>query len=252
MRRETPIKQHWIVKHSTGICGVNEKLVQWKEKDSAVCVRCGMIENAGHVWQCQHNSSLLLWNQSLLELQEWMVNNSASPMITQALIQGLRNWYNGNPGPRWCPITTAQQSIGWQHVITGKLHVIWIEVQQQHFIQTGRGKKSSLRWLSQLISGIWKIAWNLWDKRNEYEHNDDQQNRNIAYSTQIEQELAYGFADLHTSCHYVFSDREITHLRSTATVEYKRNWLELVGAARFAITSASLPTSIIPIAPLPI
>ena len=148
--------------------------------------------------------------------------------------------------------TIAQHTIGWQHVITGKLHVIWMEVQQQHFIQTGRSKKSSLRWLSQLISRIWKIAWDLWDKRNEYEHEDGQQNRNRAYSIRIEQELAYGFSDLHQSCHYVFSEREITHLRTIASVEYKRNWLELVGAARFVITSASIPNSIIPIAPFPV
>ena len=27
MKKETAHRQHWIVKHSTGICGVNEKLV---------------------------------------------------------------------------------------------------------------------------------------------------------------------------------------------------------------------------------
>lgn len=43
MKKETPLKQHWIVKHSTGICGVNEKLLEWNEKESALCVRCKMI-----------------------------------------------------------------------------------------------------------------------------------------------------------------------------------------------------------------
>ena len=143
-------------------------------------------------------------------------------------------------------------AIGWQHVITGKFHVAWQEVQQHHYIKIGRGKKSSLRWLSKLISRIWKIAWDLWDKRNELEHADDQLNRNIEYTRIIEQELAYGFEDLHASCYYFFSEREVAHLRTTANVEYKRNWIALVRAARFVITSASLPIPTIPIAPLPI
>ena len=152
------MKQHWIVKHSTGTCGVNEKLVEWKEKESALCVRCKLIENAAHVWKCQHNSSREVWDNALIELKEWMVQNLAAPAITQALIQGLKNWYNDEPATRRCPLTTAQQTIGWQHVITGKFHVMWIDEQKHYFIKIGRGKKSSLRWLSKLISRIWKIA----------------------------------------------------------------------------------------------
>jgi hypothetical protein len=252
MRKETALKQHWLVKHSTGVCGVNAVLVSWKEKESAICVRCGKIENARHVWECQHTSSQVIWHKALLELHEWMINHSAAPAITLALIEGLHNWYNGIPGPQWCPLTTAQHSIGWQHIITGKFHVMWIDVQQHHFIKIGRGKKSSLRWLSQLISRIWKIAWELWDKRNEYEHEDDQENKNRDYTSRIELEVAVGFANLHDSCYYLFFEREITHLRTTASVEYKRNWLELVYAARFVVTSASLPIPIITIAPLPV
>ena len=107
-------------------------------------------------------------------------------------------------------------------------------------------------WLSKLISRIWKFDWDLWDKRNEFEHADDQLNRNREYTRIIEQELAYGFDDLHESCYYFFSDQEIAHLRSTANVEYKRNWIALVRAARFVITSASLPIQDITIAPVPI
>jgi hypothetical protein len=252
MKNETALKQHWVVKHSTGICGVNEKLVQWKEKTSAFCVRCGKIENAAHVWKCKHHSSQVIWDKSLLELKDWMIDQSAAPSIINALIQGLKNWYDDMPSAPGCPLSMAQQSIGWQHIITGKFHVIWIDEQQHHFFKIGRGKKSSLRWLSKLISRIWKIAWALWEVRNEYEHEDDIQKRNLIYTSRIEQELAEGFMNLHESCQYFFSEREVTHLRTTATVEYKRHWLDLVSAARFVITSASLPIPILPLAPLPI
>ena len=211
-----------------------------------------MIENAAHVWSCRHPSSRSVWDQALLDLKEWMILNSTAPEITQALIQGLSNWYKNDPATQGCMLTDAQMDIGWQYVIIGRLHIDWIEVQQRHFIKIGRGKKSSLRWLSKLISRIWKIAWDLWDKRNEFEHADDQLNRNREYTIIIEQEVAYGYADLHESCYYFFSEREITHLRTNATVEYKRNWIALVNAARFVVTSASLPLPIIPIAPLPV
>jgi hypothetical protein len=227
-------------------------MVHRNEKLSAVCVRCGQIETAAHVWCCQHTSSSIIWDQALVDLKEWLIDHSTAPAITEALINGLTNWYKGTPNTQRCPLTTAQQAIGWQHIITGKFHLIWIEVQQHHFTKIGRGKKSSRRWLSQLISRIWKIAWDLWEKRNEYEHEDDQQNKNLEYTIRIEQELAYGIVDLHHSCHYLFSEREVTHLRSTARVEYKRNWIELVLAARFVLTSASIPIPVLPIAPLPV
>jgi hypothetical protein len=252
MRKETPLKRQWIVKHSTGNCGVNKKLVEWKEKDSAACVRCGEIETAGHVWTCQHNSTRIIWDQSLIELKEWMINHAAAPDLTVALIQGLTNWYNGNTTTNGCHITKAQHTVGWQHIITGKFHILWIEVQQHHFLKIGCGKKSALGWLSKLISRIWKIAWTLWDKRNEYEHEDDQENKNRDYTLRIEHELAIGFDNIHDSCHYLFSEREITHLRTVARVEYKRNWLELVIASRFVLTSASIPIPALPIAPLPV
>ena len=252
MKRETPLKQHWIVKHATGTCGVNATLVDWKEKTSVECVRCRARENAGHVWKCQHHSSSTIWDNALIELEIWMENHFTSPHIIQALILGLHNWYKGKPGTRGCLLTSAQQSIGWQHVITGKFHIHWLEVQQQHFLQTGRGKKSSIRWLAQLISRIWKIAWDLWEKRNEYEHENDQLHKHQEYSMRIAQEIAYGYEDLHESCHYCFADREITHLRTIATVEYKRQWIALVASARIAETSAILPSNMLPIAPLPI
>ena len=68
----------------------------------------------------------------------------------------------------------------------------------------------------------------------------------------IAQEIAYGYEDLHESCHYCFADREITHLRTIATVEYKRQWIALVASARIAETSAVLPSNMLPIAPVPI
>ena len=109
MKKETHLKQHWMVKHSTGTCGVNETLVSWNEKESTECVRCRAVENAGHVWKCQHHSSSLIWDRSLVELELWMEAHFTSPIIIQALIKGLSNWYKGNPSTRGCFLTTAQR-----------------------------------------------------------------------------------------------------------------------------------------------
>jgi hypothetical protein len=52
--RSLPLaRRHWVVKHTVGHCGVNEKLVEWKMRDSPLCPMCEEVEDARHVWECQ-------------------------------------------------------------------------------------------------------------------------------------------------------------------------------------------------------
>ena len=42
--------------------------------------------------------------------------------------------------------------------------------------------------------------WELWEKQNEYEHENDQVQRHQEYSARIEQEAVNVHEDLHDSC----------------------------------------------------
>ena len=251
MKQNKIEKRHWIVKHSTGNCGVNAILVHRKKKLIPNCLRCGKYEDSVHVWKCQHSTTSELWDRELDELKLWMISISTAPYIVESLIEGLRNWYSGSNLRTWCPLNQAQHVVGWNNLILGRFHQSWMETQHDHF-RANFSKKSASAWLTKLILQIWKIAWKLWLVRNEYEHENDAERKNIEFSHSIEVEIAIGFDNLPHSHRHMFNENEITYLRTTARIDYKRQWLENLQACRFAQTSASIPTSIMNIAPTPI
>jgi hypothetical protein len=251
MKKSQPTTRHWITKHATGLCGVNATLVNWKMKTCPNCKRCGGHEDAQHVWQCKHPSSATIWEQSLTELSLWMISENSSPYLTEALISGLRCWYYGLPLQSWCPLHQAQQQIGWQNIMFGRFHTIWTTTQADYFVLI-RKKTSVSNWLARLIIRIWKIAWQLWLARDEWEHLNDEERMNREYSLQIEKEIAYGFESLPRKYWYMFTDREIVFLRTSARKDYKRQWLDNLEAVRFSQTSASINVRISSAAPMPI
>jgi hypothetical protein len=213
MKKSQPTTRQWITKHATGLCGVNDTLVKWKEKTCSDCRRCGDHETAQHVWQCQHPSSATIWEHSLTELSLWMLSVDSSPYLTEALISGLRCWYSSLPLHSWCPLHQAQQQIGWHNIIYGQFHTIWIATQTNYFALI-KTKKSVANWLALVIIRIWKIAWQLWLVRDEWEHLKDDERLNREYSFQIEHEIAYGFESLPRKYWYMFSEQEIVFLRT--------------------------------------
>ena len=251
MKQNKPEKRHWLVKHATGNCGVNAILVHRKKKESPNCLRCREYEDSIHVWKCQHHTTSELWDNKLEELRIWLVSANTSPYIIESLIGGLKNWYSGSNLRPWCPLIKSQHLVGWNNIILGRCHQTWQETQHNYLI-ANHSKKSASAWLTKLILQLWKIAWKLWLVRNEYEHKHDAERRNIEFSNSIEVEIAIGFDNLPNSHRQMFSDNEITYLRTKARLEYKRQWLENIKACRFAQTSASIQTPIVYNAPMPI
>jgi hypothetical protein len=251
MKKSQPSTRHWITKHATGLCGVNSTLVNWKEKTCPNCKRCSGYEDAQHVWQCQHHSSATIWEHSLEELSLWMLSIDSSPYLTTALISGLQCWYSGLPLHSWCPLHQAQVHIGWDNLIFGRFHQIWITTQADYLVLM-RKKTSASNWLAMVIIRIWKIAWQLWLVRDEWEHLNDDERMNREFSIQIESEIAYGFDTLPRRYWYMFSERETDFLRTDARTDYKRQWLKNLQAVRFSQTSSSIQTQPSTPAPLPV
>ena len=169
MKMSHPITRHEIVKHATGSCGVNATLVKWQEKTDPHCIRCGKLEDARHIWTCQHSSSSDLWESELSELTKWLPSVQTSPYVIEALISGLRNWYTGTYERQWCPLHQSQNTLGWHNIMLGRFHNLWKITQSDHLLAIC-SKQSSSTWLAKVIIRIWKITWSLWILRNAYEH----------------------------------------------------------------------------------
>ena len=87
----------WINKHATGICGTNNNLLLWKQRDDDLCPRCGQPESSIHIWRCQGSGAKDLWNQHLFDLEKWLESQNTAPTLQHALLGNLRNWLDNKP-----------------------------------------------------------------------------------------------------------------------------------------------------------
>jgi hypothetical protein len=55
MSEITKTRQQWVLKHSSGFCGVGKMMYRMKKWPSPACPRCGLEEDTEHVWICQHS-----------------------------------------------------------------------------------------------------------------------------------------------------------------------------------------------------
>ncbi len=157
----------WINKHATGICGTNNNLLLWKQRDDDTCPRCDQPESSIHVWRCQGCGANELWTQHLSNLEKWLESQHTAPMLQYALLDNLRSWLdNTSPKPSVRSfIETAQDLIGWDYILEGVFSIEWSRIQQQHLLSLGRST-SGHTWLVRLIKRLWEIAWNIWLHRN--------------------------------------------------------------------------------------
>ena len=133
-------RRNWIGKHVTGVCGVNSVLLKWKQRDDDHCPRCGAIETANHVWQCQGSGAAKIWADSLESLAKWLTSVGTEPTLQLAILENLREWTNGTnvlADPR-SSLALAQDLIGRQYLIEGILCQAWVTHQQAFFHRKGR------------------------------------------------------------------------------------------------------------------
>lgn len=93
-------KRNWIVKHVAGICGVNQTMMYWKQKTSPDCKRCGLFEDAMHVWKCRDQKADAYWVSAMHDLhQDWLRAQDTDPLIITKMIEGLNAWRHNSPRP---------------------------------------------------------------------------------------------------------------------------------------------------------
>jgi hypothetical protein len=165
--KEVPQKhRHWITKHATGICGVNDVLHKWKKRQDPFCPRCGQIETSSHVWKCQGKESYSLWIASVQSLATWMESVHTCPIIIQSIRENLLRWLKDIPTPdNRHPLESAQDYLGWDHFLEGFLSIEWAETQDQYYKSLGK-KKNGQRWATEIVKKLWLVAWDIWTYRN--------------------------------------------------------------------------------------
>jgi hypothetical protein len=82
--------------------------------------------------------------------------------------------------PRFQYLVSAQNTIGWQHLLKGRFSHHWLQCQQLHIYldpDIDSTKNTSERWLKRILNCLWNSLWQVWILRNEDLHGCDRQQR---------------------------------------------------------------------------
>ena len=174
-----------------------------------------------------------------------MKTTDIHPELITAIQENLNSWRemnNSNYTPSNTQLRSAinnQRHLGWRNLVDGFWDTSWRKIQEQH-MRDINSQKSALLWLCKVQRRIWKIAWAMWEDRNEQLHSNSsihpEDKRNI--NKEIIYEWKMGQDKL--SSHYsgLFQGTLERKLKSSSA--NKRNWLFNVWSAREKVDEAYL------------
>ncbi len=107
---------------------------QWGERDNDACPRCGVLEDATHIWKCLDPQAQEVWGNSLQQLDDWMTDVGTVSEIRKSIIGHLRSWKipidTLSDELQGTPVYDLQEDCGWQSFLEGFIHKNWGAEQQ--------------------------------------------------------------------------------------------------------------------------
>jgi hypothetical protein len=213
MKKTTITRRHWLTKHTSGWCSVGVMAKRWKLRASDACPRCTSVETTRHVWRCQHQGALEVWDKSMERLQLEMGRLYTNPSITQVILQRLHDWKRHRPLRRIHGVTDAlsqaiasQDKLGWGSFLEGGFSKYWRSTQERYILYSS-SHKSSRQWATALILKLFNVAWDQWEHRNHFLHeveNKFDQEEALQVDNQIRQEFVTGSRLLAPGDHSLF------------------------------------------------
>jgi hypothetical protein len=141
-------------------------MLKWGEQPRADCPRCGLPENARHVWLCQEPAVYFVWDLLMYSFSNWLTSIHTAIEVNFWIIRRLTKWRSLIPfsvvhmiRPGLLQAIKAQDSFGWLAFFEGCI-AVWAGVQEAHFIWLGR-RNTGKRWATSLVVKLWEIAWDL-------------------------------------------------------------------------------------------
>jgi hypothetical protein len=209
-------RQQWLSKWITGFCGTSVKLKLYKYQSHSKYPSCETDnEDTNHILRRPQNDAHTLCDHSLLDLEQWMIQNNGHPELIEIIILGLTTLHNDNRLPLTYEILeptlrqawTKQCRIGWGSFIEGYWALEWQQCQSVYLIHIN-SRKSSLLWISRVQRRIWLMAWNMWEHRNNFLHNDGTTIHTYetrAINEEIREEWTTGLGQLSPTYNHLFN-----------------------------------------------
>jgi hypothetical protein len=158
----------------------NHRLYREGQEQTPACRLCGALEETSdHILECrlpcQHEIrnkiSDFLWRDN-----GNFGNSELNNIIEIALSESIHNkeWkpVMSAISPELLPCIRQQNKIGWYHLYKGRMAQAMIRVMEEHYraLNADAKKYTGERWGKMLITNIWNMVLQLWEKRNEIIH----------------------------------------------------------------------------------
>ena len=165
-------RRTWMTKFISGYIGVNRWRHKWNQTGYNACPIClNPNETSTHVLNCQDPRVKSQWHISVTKLALFLEKQNTPEDIKNTIVQRLLHWRDPEymmKGDQVQCLVEAQEKIGWNNLLFGRLDTKWIEYHASIVISKENHK--SKRWVSALIRKLLEIAWDLWEHRNGIAH----------------------------------------------------------------------------------
>jgi len=188
-----------FVKYLNGILPVGRIVHRYDKKYPPECPSCPHTteETIGHLHLCQALSRDQWRRKTMTEVRKHLETSETPLPVIDLFLQGLHSVLHATPRTDIIvpaglePIAAAQQAIGWDQILSGRLALAWQSHQQQYLTQTNRlsDRNSGQSWSTNLTNVIFAQWWELWQMRNEDRHGRDKITQAQAENRQATREL---------------------------------------------------------------
>ena len=234
-----PLFRMWALKHVSRYCAVGHMQIQWGFWDHDRCPCCHLPnEMTTHLLLCQHPGMKLTWSIQVDTIKDWMEEVDTHPNIIECFIVMLmtrdsNDSFAANSSNFCWDVALAQDKIGWQNLVEGKLSMLWRDLQDEHYSSIGSWWSSS-KWAASLATQLLELVHAMWLFRNSILHGRDRQGLKCADTLALEnaiwEEFALGTLGLaQHGHHYIHRGRDDVNALSA---DDKQAWLQGIWLAR--------------------
>ncbi|CAJ1935378.1 unnamed protein product [Cylindrotheca closterium] len=215
------------------MCGIGKFKVLWGLEASAACPRCGDFEDHLHVPRCRAASATAERGRCTAAFSAWLDLQLTGPSIKTAILQLLQGVHTPTLSPLRTisssvrPAYLAQQVIGSQGLLEGRIASSWLPLQQQHYDKI-RCQRSVSLWASRLSQQLILIGFYMLEQRNSIQHLDDNvqlRERHSTINEGIHSQFDMGPDDLPKEIQPMLTSRRRVLCKSLVD---KEEWLKLL------------------------
>ena len=167
--------QKWLAKQTSSFCASGQNMGRWFGSEVTCCPNChAPDETARHLLHCPDSGRQSLLRSDLQSLHSWMREPHTHPGLADMVYsyifdQGKQPMVASASTRTLYRLAVAQDVIGWDNFMEGKVSLLFHDLQQEHLIGSS-SRLTASDWTTQFITRLLHITHGQWIYRNISRH----------------------------------------------------------------------------------